>query len=417
MRRLGPGVLRIGGNTLDHSWWTSDEEQPPTWATNVVTPSDLASLQGLLTATGWRAILGVDLGHYDPARAANEAATAERLLGSRLLGVEIGNEPNAYGTPMVKLRPDSYTVSSYLKELATYRQAIRMAAPQIRLYGPDFSLPTWLPTVASQNGTSFAAITLHYYAAPFRVAKSGVCEATPVPTALELLSPQVREQENATLAALIHGSALAGREARISETNTTPSCHGHVGSYTNPVFASALWSLDWTLRAASAGVAGLNFHGYFGQCSQGSFSPICTPGQAAEIRGQAIARPEYYGLLAARQLEGGHFIPVHLAPPASGSDLTAYATQHTGGNITLAIDNFNVKGFTRLLLKASRYRRATEEILTAPSISSTSDVTLGHARFDAAGTLGLQKLAISQMSSTLQLELAPASAVIVRLYK
>ena len=69
MRLLGPAVLRIGGNEFDESWWTSHNEPRPSWATNVVTPADLARLRGLLDATHWRVILGVNLGHFDPARA------------------------------------------------------------------------------------------------------------------------------------------------------------------------------------------------------------------------------------------------------------------------------------------------------------------------------------------------------------
>jgi hypothetical protein len=71
MRLLGPAVLRIGGNSVDLSWWTSSGEPPPPWATNTVTPTDLRVLHGLLTATGWRVLLGVDLGHFEPARAAD----------------------------------------------------------------------------------------------------------------------------------------------------------------------------------------------------------------------------------------------------------------------------------------------------------------------------------------------------------
>ena len=78
MRLLGPSVLRIGGNSVDLSWWDSDGEPPPPWATSTVTPADLATLRGLLTATGWRVLLGVDLGHFEPVRAADEARYARR---------------------------------------------------------------------------------------------------------------------------------------------------------------------------------------------------------------------------------------------------------------------------------------------------------------------------------------------------
>ena len=91
MRLLGPGVLRLGGDSLDYSWWTAFGESAPAWATSVVTPSDLIELDKLLVATNWSVILGLDLAHFDPGRAASEAHAAERILGSHLLGFEIGN--------------------------------------------------------------------------------------------------------------------------------------------------------------------------------------------------------------------------------------------------------------------------------------------------------------------------------------
>jgi hypothetical protein len=87
MRLLGPSVLRIGGHSVDLSWWTSREETPPPWATSTITPTDLSALQGLLAATGWRVLLGVDFGHFEPARVAEEARYAQQILGPELMGI------------------------------------------------------------------------------------------------------------------------------------------------------------------------------------------------------------------------------------------------------------------------------------------------------------------------------------------
>jgi hypothetical protein len=419
MRLLGPGVLRVGGNSLDYSWWTSDDEQPPAWATNVVTPADLVSLRELLTVTGWRVILGVDLGHFDPARAANEVRVAVHILGPRLLGFEIGNEPSNYGSPLVKLRPSSYSVGTYLEELAAYSASMRAASPGVRFYGPDLSSrppQSWLSAIASDKRTSFVAITQHYYATTYSFSKGG-CKGTSVPTALELLSPVVREGENAALQTIVKVGELAHRETRISETNDTSSCDAPGGPATSPVFASALWSLDWVLRAASAGVAALNFHGYVGRCLPEAYTPICAPGYAAAALGKVIARPEYYGLLAARQLEGGDFIPVDISGQSIVGDLTAYATMHPSGVVTLAIDNFATHGLTSLLLKVPGYVKATGEPLMASSIRSTSGVTLGHRSFNAAGVIRQTRTKVPKIDGAFQLELAPTSAIILTLYR
>ena len=420
MRLLGPGVLRIGGNSLDYSWWTSSDEPRPAWATSVVTPADLVNLRQLLAATGWRVILGVDLGHLDPTRAADEVRIAEPILGSRLLGFEVGNEPNDYGDPLVKLRPSSYSVSSYLRELATYRTAMRSVAPSIRFFGPDLgwlSWQKWLPAIISDKAMSFTSITQHYYPTSYNIAK-GICKGTPVPSALELLSSQARERETTVLRTLVAASDAAQREARIDETNTTASCDTGGGPHTSPVFTSALWAFDWVLRSASAGITGINFHGAVGRCAPDTISPICASGTRATDRGQVRPRPEYYGLLAARQLEGGHFIPVQISrDKAIEEDLTAYATVHARGVMTVAIDNVSTTTRKLLTLNVPSYERAVGERLLAPSVDATSNVTFGNASANSGGVLQPRRARISGLHGVFQLQLPPASAIVITLYR
>jgi hypothetical protein len=419
MRRLGPSVLRIGGNSVDYSWWSSDNEAPPSWATSVLRPPALVSLHGLLVATGWRAILGVDLGHFDPTRAAAEARSAYRILGSRLLGFEIGNEPDDYGDPTVKLRPSSYNAGDYLDELAAYIAAIRAAVPTFHLYGPDIGTTPpqgWLTTVASAKDTPFSAITHHYYPTTYSVAR-GVCKGTPLPTALELLSPLVRERENEMLSNLVAAGEIAHRPTLITETNTTSSCDLGGGPDTSPVFASALWSLDWVLRAASAGISGVDFHGYFGRCGPSVFSPVCAPGYTAEAHGQVTAQPEYYGLLAARQLEGGRFVPVEIRGQMGPEQVTAYATIHPHAVITLAIDNLTAVGHTSFLLRVPGYGTARSESLTAPSINATSDIAFGQASITLAGAIRPVAATIRGGHGTFRVAIPPESAIVITLRK
>jgi hypothetical protein len=417
MRLLGPGVLRVGGGSLDYSWWTSNDEPAPGWATSVVTSADLVRLRGLLAAAGWRTILGVDLGHFDPTRAANEARLAERILGSRLLGFEIGNEPSNYVNPTVGLRPSSYSASNYLDELASYSAAMKAAAPTIRLYGPDLGLlssETWLLPIASDESTSFASIDLHYYPTKYSYSK-GACKATPIPTALELLSPEVRQGEIAALQTIVGAGELAHRETRISETNDTASCDAPGGPATSAVFASALWSLDWVLRAASAGVVGLNFHGYLGLCRPEAFTPICAPGSKAEGSGQVIARPEYYGLLAARQLEGGRFVRTRLSSPGPLPNLTAWATVTRGGTVRIAIENFATEGAAQPISIPIPGYHATYEHLAGPSVEARSGVTLGDVGVTGAGQWRPRGMRLSRASHSFHVVVRPASAIIVTL--
>ena len=414
MRQLGPGVLRFGGGSVDSSWWTSRAERPPAWATSVITPAELTTLRKLLTATGWRAILGVNLGHFDPSRAANEAQVSERILGHRLLGFEIGNEPDKFSDPVVKLRPASYSLADYLGELSRYSVAMFAAAPGIQLYGPDLSSQGWLRAIASDRAIPLTAITLHFYPTSYSIPK-GACKGTPTPTAFEILSPQVRERENVVLQTLLSAGDFAQRETRVDETNTTSSCDYHGGPATSPVFASALWSFDWVLRAASAGVAGLNFHGDFGHCAPDTFSPICARDVDAAAVGEVMARPEYYGLLAARELEGGRFVSVGVSGHISPSNLTAFATLHSSGVVTLAVDNFAAHGSSVIALSVPGYRKATAQRLLAPAVSSTSGVTFGNASFDAAGGFRSKRTKLKMAADAFHFEMGPESAIVVTL--
>jgi hypothetical protein len=409
MRLLGPSVLRIGGISVDLSWWTRSDEPAPAWATNTVTPADLYALRGLLRATGWRVVLGLDLGHFEPPRAADEANYARRILGARLLAVEIGNEPNSYGSRAIKLRPPTYGPVEYLSEVRAYEQALEKTAPGVPVYGPALSTVKWL----SEMGTSasmFAEITQHYY--PSQPCQSTLpASAAPLPTSAELLSPTERQQESETLSTLTQVGALAGRPVRIGETGTG-ACMGN--SSASPDFASALWALDWTLRAASMGASGLNFHGHLGVCGSYNQSPICASSTYAARVGSLTAQPEYYGLLAASRLEGGRFLPTSLTPAGAG-EITTWATLSSSGRITIAIDDLAATGVPQTVAIAMRGYSASEQLLTGPSTEARSGIALGDAGVTRTGRWRPRSTRLARRGPYFRVLVRPGSAAIVTL--
>jgi hypothetical protein len=404
MRLLGPSVLRIGGNSVDLSWWTSSGESSPPWATNTVTPADLSALRGLLTATGWRVLFGVDLGHFEPTRAADEARIAQQILGADLLGIEIGNEPDDFGQQQVNLRPSTYNVSEYLREAEGYSHALKTSAPGVAVYGPALTQKTTWLTQMGAAASMFAEITQHYYA-------TGTCPGKPPavqPTISGLLSPAVRQNEDEVLEALVQAGAVAGRPTRIGETNNT-ACMGSPSA--SPVFASALWALDWALRAASSGVKSLNFHGDLGVCGSHSESPICAPSDEAR---EVAAQPEYYGMLAASRLEGGRFVPTSLIDPDPLPNLTTWATIAPGGTVRIAIDNLATEGLAQpVSIPISGYA-ATYETVVGPSAEARTGITLGGAPVTSAGHWR-PKSTRAKRQHTLRVVVRPASAIIVTL--
>ncbi len=416
MRLLGPSVLRIGGNTVDFSWWTSSNEPPPSWATTTITPEELETLHLLLRATGWKAILGLDLGHYEPVRAADETRAAHLILGAELLGVEIGNEPNSYSdkNDTVVLRPSTYGVSEYLREADAYREAIGVATPDVAVDGPALSQTRWLTEMGAAAGM-FTELTQHYY--PTSTCQDGQPGTTlQPPTSAELLSLAVRQQEDETLGALIRAGTIADRPTRIGETGDG-TCNGK--SPSSAVFASALWALDWALRATSVGVLGLNFQGHLEVCGSDNQSPICTSDQEAG-RVDVTAQPEYYGLLAARQLEGGRFVSTSVTAPDPLPNLTTWATAASNGTVRIAIDNLALEGLAQpISIIVPGYRVATEQALLSSSVEAKR-ITLGAVPLTSAG-LWHPKLVSLRRAHTrhhsFRVVVPPASAVIVILHR
>jgi hypothetical protein len=405
MRLLGPAVLRIGGNSVDTSWWTSNGEPPPIWATGTVTPADLLVLHGLLAATGWRVLLGVNLGHFEPARAADEVHYARAILGGELMGVEIGNEPNAYGNRKDNLRSPTYGVSEYFYEAEAYYKAISTTAPGTPVDGPAWTQQTpWLANIVAFAHT-FVELTLHYYPVNNCPASTPSNAVFP-PTTTELLSPAVRQQENEALAVFSHAGAVTGRPIRIGETGSG-GCSGN--AYASPVFASALWSLDWTLRAASSGIQGLNFHGHLGICGPYNQSPVC----------ELAAQPEYYGLLAARQLEGGRFVPTQVVAPATPEtppNLTTWATLTPDRTVKVVIDNFATESPAQLVsISVPDYTAVNEEALVASAAGARNKIALGAAPVNLEGRWRPKPVRLLGLRRPLRVVVQPASAVIVTL--
>src|SRR5262249_37679934 len=139
----------------------------------------------------WRVLLTIGLGHYEPEAAAREAATAKALLGSSLMGIELGNEANAYAQH--GLREEPWTFVQYDSQVTAYRSAIEAAAPGIPLAGLDVSgsgvFGTWgLGEAIDQQP---ALLTGHHY--PLG------CADDPAPTIARLLSRVTRSKEIGSL--------------------------------------------------------------------------------------------------------------------------------------------------------------------------------------------------------------------------
>ena len=57
--------------------------------------------------------LTVDLGHYNPARAADMVKNASQIFGDRLLSITVGNEPNGFVFNDVKSAAATAWISTF----------------------------------------------------------------------------------------------------------------------------------------------------------------------------------------------------------------------------------------------------------------------------------------------------------------
>jgi hypothetical protein len=406
LRSLGPGVMRFGGISADEqAAWVPAGASRPAWANTAIDEQDLAGLAALAKETGWKVLLTVNLGHYEPKAAAQEAAAARAQLGSHLAGIEIGNEPDLF--PRKHLRPPGTGVKAYLPQAETYRTAIEAAAPGTPIAGPDPSTGThgiaWIRDDATAVHPQL--LTDHYYP---------LSSCGESPTISELLSPNVRRKESEMLSTML---ALAHKYAtplRMDETNNI-SCEGQPG--VSNAFASALWALDYTARAMTAGVVGMNFHDLIDQPR--TYSPLAAHGEGALNAGGLQPAPEWYALLAAHTLVGSRPFPATTIGTTPG-ELSAQAMDAPDGKVSLVLVDYDRPGSEPLAVHLRVPRAlASGSILrlTAPSPAATTGTRLGGQAVAANGTWTTPTAlpAVHGRAGSLSLQIAPSSAAVVTL--
>ena len=407
MRSLGQGVLRLGGVSADKfSAWTGTGTKLPSWASTAVTVGDLRGIAALARATGWRVLLTVNLGHFDPASASQEARAAKAALGSRLTAIEIGNEPDSY---VVKgLRAQPWMFATYKPQALAYRARIEQVDPGLALAGPDVS--TGVPMLrwvrAAAASTHPALLTAHYY-------PLSRCGGYPPKLSDLLGSGGLRSMETQYLGDMVAIARGARIPVRVDETNNV-SCGGQAG--VSDTYAAALWALDYLMRAMDSGVTGVNFHDLIDNYR--SYGPLAAPSRSALAAGRLTPQPEWYALLIARRLLGDRLVATSVTP--SYPDLTAQAFLSTQGHLQIVLVNFDSPGTTPLRVALGvprRYAGGTVLRLTAPGPSATTGVELGGRAVGADGSFR-PRLPLARLTPGAggpAVTLAPDSAALVSL--
>jgi len=405
LRSLGPGMLRFGGITADENVaWTDAQTPRPAWASSVIGPAQMHALGVLARRSGWQVLLTVGLAHYEPTAAAREVAAAHRALGANLAAVEIGNEPNSYGSHGLRELP--WLAQTYEEEVTSYRQAIDALTPGVPIAGPDISgsgiFSDWGEAEALTQQP--VLLTGHHY--PLG------CVQTPPPSIELLLSEETRAREARSLATYMSLEPITGIPVRIDEANTV-SCGGTPGI--SNTFASALWASGYITQAMTAGTAGINLQGNPKNCP--GYTPLCTPDPAAIASGQLSAEPEWYALLLTSSLVGTRPLPSTIS--ASTAPNLAVASflgpEHSFKVVLVDDEPQGAQPLALHLQLGSADGNAQILRLTAPAQSASRGVLLGGRAVAADGLWSppARPPTVPVRGGTVALALAADSAALV----
>jgi hypothetical protein len=248
MRNLGPGILRLGGNSQDNTCWKPAAAPHADRCQGELTSADFHLYSEAAKATGWRLIVGLNLKQNSSQWALSEVTQgiARELTPQQVLGLEPGNEPDLFGEPE---RPKSYSIAALIKDFFAYSDTFRnnATASKYPVIGPAICCrwrnPQDLGAFLDGVGAStLKLVTVHEYART-------VCDGRRV-TAEELLAPELMTRFNDAARSWVAAAQQRHLPIALAETNSA-SCGGMPG--VSNAFASTLWGLDWLFSAAEDG--------------------------------------------------------------------------------------------------------------------------------------------------------------------
>ena len=371
VRDLSPGsqgVLRIGGDSTDWTWWPVAHLAQPGGVRYDLTERWMKVAQALAEELDDRLILGVNLEADSRSVASAEARAMLSGIGPKWIdALEIGNEPELYGSfgwyiakdgRHITGRPPGYDFPDFEHDFSS----IAGVLPRVPLAGPASGSLAWLKDlgVFLSDERRIGLITVHAYPTKH-------CGPSETVTAADLLSEVASQglaEQVASYAAVARSHGLA---LRVDEMNSI-SCGGEQGL--SNAFAPALWALDVLFQMERMGIDGVNFH-----TNPGTLNQLIG---AREVGGtwQAEVEPEYYALIMFAQAApaGARLLQIS-GRTAAGLD--AWATRTPGGQIHVVLINKGTgRRSVRLRIPSAR-GPATLIRLRAPSLHAKSGVTLG----------------------------------------
>lgn len=387
IKNLGPGVIRMGGNSSDETDWTGDGFNANSHF-DVLTPTGVDRLAAFARKTNWQVIFGLNLGHNNINASIDEAKYLYQQLGASLYTLQIGNEPDYFD---LGYRPAGYSVDDFQSEWMANFAPIKTQIPQAQFAGPDVSDHLeWAQTFAANNSRNIVLLDAHYY--NDGPASSPYINCQTILSGDDTLIPYLQTLDKS--------SKQAGLPYRITETN---SIWGGGKPGVSDAFAGTLWALDLMWAVAVNNGQGINFHG-----GELVYSPI-----TVASNGQCTTNAVYYAMLAFKYgASGGTIIPVNIAN--NNSNYNAYACSTNGGYTITIINKEQTKDISLIINAGKTVTSINVMSLTAPAVDSTTGITFAGATVQGDGSFSLVHQDESKIGrSSFGIKVPAASAVVI----
>lgn len=388
---LGPAVLRIGGGSVDQMGWGGVSNTIP------ITTSEVDTFAGFINAlpTNWSVIYGINLESNTPANAAAEATYAANALGPKLLGFEIGNEPEFgftnYSAFLARWRPIAAAISNAVPGWSGTNGGNGWIFADAD--AGQGQLSAYTDPFASDESGVVSLLTQHYYRAAGGSTNDTMALLLQPDTSI--LLPLVTNIVGAA-----SGHCPLG--ARITESGSYSE--GGVAGVSD-AYGAALWSLDMMLTMAVNGGQGVNYHGG----GKSPYSPL------TDNRTNVVTvGPEFYGLKMLSMIPPGNVLPGTFSM-ATNVNFTAYGVRQANGAISALLNNKDTSNTIAVTVNLGTNVAGAQMIeLNGPTLNSTSGFTLGGATINIDGSWGggVQQV-LTATNGQLTVSVPPISAVLL----
>lgn len=386
LRNLGPGILRLGGNSQDNTCWNPAAAPHRDHCKGELTSGDFRLYSKAAAASGWRLVVGMNLKQNSPEWALSEVerGIAKQIKPEEIIGLELGNEPDLFSRD--GSRPAGYSAADQVEDFVAYRDAFRKkaVARQYAVIGPATcckwhnarDLGTFLDGVGA---SSLKLATVHSYLLTTCGGKKVSIE--------ELLAPELMKRFDQQAKELVAAASERKVPLALAETNSA-SCGGMPG--VSNAFAAALWGLDSLFSGAEDGYSGMNFHISY-RSDGSSYNAVdtykSTNGGAGAY--ENMAEPLYYAMyLFAQNASGKHLLPAEIKTAANVRSYAASSCLSCAVNVVVINKDAKASGRVRIRVAGAQRGPASLLLLRAPKLESlASEVSYGGERFDGAGHL------------------------------